>query len=167
MDVTVLREKEIPDNKGANHEQGRTMIWKNSADPKHLNAMSKDTMLEHLGITFTDSGDNYIEATMPVDERTVQPFGLLHGGASVTLAESLGSVAANLCIDDTTRYTSVGVEINANHLRPVRSGQDVTGRTTPVRVGRRIQVWNVDIRDEKHRLICTSRITVAVIDRPR
>lgn len=142
------------------------MIWKNSADPEHLNTMAKNTMLEHLGISFTESGDDFIEATMPVDERTVQPFGLLHGGASVTLAESLGSVAANLCIDDTSRYASVGVEINANHLRPVPSGQIVTGRTTPVRVGRRIQVWNIDIHDEKDRLVCTSRVTVAVVERP-
>lgn len=141
------------------------MIWKNNVDPEHLNAMSKSTMLEHLGITFTEFGDDYIEATMPVDERTVQPFGLLHGGASVALAESLGSVAASLCIDDTSGYAPVGVEINANHLRPVPSGQTVTGRTTPIRVGRRIQVWNIDIRDQKERLICTSRITVAVVDR--
>jgi 1,4-dihydroxy-2-naphthoyl-CoA hydrolase len=141
------------------------MIWKHEADPDSLNAMAKDTMLEHLGITFSATGDDFIEATMPVDARTVQPFGVLHGGASVTLAESLGSVAAHLCVDDPSTHAAVGVEINASHLRSVPHGQFVTGRATPIRVGRRIQVWNIDIRDGDKRLICTSRITVAIVER--
>ena len=128
--------------------------------------MAKDTMLEHLGITFSATGDDYIEATMPVDARTVQPFGVLHGGASVTLAESLGSVAAHLCVEDPSTHTAVGVEINASHLRSVPHGQFVTGRATPgYGSGGRMQVWNIDIRDGDERLICTSRLTVAIVER--
>ncbi|MGB5720367.1 MAG: hotdog fold thioesterase [Woeseiaceae bacterium] len=140
------------------------MIWKQSTTLEHLNSVSNGSMVEHLGITFTKIGDDYIEASMPVDSRTVQPFGILHGGASVALSESLGSMAAHLCIEDTTRYTTVGVEVNANHLRSVSAGQQVVGRATPVRIGRRIQVWNIDIRDVEERLVCTSRLTVAVIE---
>ncbi|MGB5256512.1 MAG: hotdog fold thioesterase, partial [Woeseiaceae bacterium] len=95
----------------------------------------------------------------------VQPFGVLHGGASVTLAESLGSMAGNLCLEDPSRQSAVGVEINANHLRPVPSGGQVIGRASPIRIGRRIQVWSIDIRDPDGRLVCTSRLTLAVIDR--
>ncbi len=141
------------------------MIWQHKADPDHLNTTAQNTMIAHLGITFSKSGDDFIEATMPVDARTVQPFGILHGGASVTLAETLGSVAASLCIEDRSRYTAVGVEVNANHLRPVPHGLYVTGRATPARVGRRIQVWNIDIRDPDERLVCTSRLTLAIIER--
>ena len=141
------------------------MIWKQAATTAHMNAVSRGTMVEHLGIVFTDVGADYIEASMPVNERTVQPYGILHGGASVALSESLGSTAAYLCIADPSEYTSVGVEINANHLRSVRAGDEVIGRATPVRIGRRIQVWNIDIRDSKERLICTSRLTVAIVDK--
>ena len=140
------------------------MIWKQSTTLGHLNSVSTGSMVEHLGITFTKLGDDYIEASMPVDSRTVQPFGILHGGASVALSESLGSMAAHLCVEDTSRYTTVGVEVNANHLRSVSAGQQVVGRATPVRIGRRIQVWNIDIRDVEERLVCTSRLTVAVIE---
>lgn len=140
------------------------MIWKQSTTLEHLNSVSTGSMVEHLGITFTKLGDDYIEASMPVDSRTVQPFGILHGGASVALSESLGSMAAHLCVVDSTRYTTVGVEVNANHLRSVSAGQQVVGRATPVRIGRRIQVWNIDIRDVEERLVCTSRLTVAVIE---
>lgn len=140
------------------------MIWKQAASIAHMNEVSRGTMVEHLGIVFTDVGEDYIEASMPVNERTVQPFGILHGGASVALSESLGSIAAYLCIADPSKYTSVGVEINANHLRSVGSGEEVIGRATPVRIGRRIQVWNIDIRDGQDRLICTSRLTVAIVD---
>ena len=140
------------------------MIWKQSTTLGHLNSVSTGSMVEHLGITFTKLGDDYIEASMPVDSRTVQPFGILHGGASVALSESLGSMAAHLCVEDTSRYTTVGVEVNAKHLRSVSAGQQVVGRATPVRIGRRIQVWNIDIRDVEERLVCTSRLTVAVIE---
>lgn len=141
------------------------MIWKQNATTQRLNETSQGTMLEHLGIVFTEVGDDYAEATMPVDDRTVQPFGLLHGGASVSLSESLGSMAANLCIEEPSRYAGVGIEINANHLRSVAHGGRVIGRATPVRIGRRIQVWNIDIRDLDERLVCTSRLTVAIVER--
>lgn len=141
------------------------MIWKHPAEPDSLNTLSRDTMVEHLGIRFTRIGDDFIEATMPVDARTVQPFGILHGGASAALAETLGSVAATLCIEDRSRHGAVGIEVNASHLRSVPGGEHVTGRATPVRVGARIQVWNIDIRDADERLVCASRLTMAVIER--
>lgn len=140
------------------------VIWKHAAATDHLNAVSKNSMVEHLGITFTEIGDDYIEASMPVSQRTSQPFGILHGGASVALSESLGSMAAHLCIEDPSRFAAVGVEVNANHLRSVSGGGMVVGRATPVRIGRRIQVWNIDIRDQDERLVCTSRLTVAVVE---
>lgn len=106
-------------------------------------------------------GDDYLVATMPVDHRTQQPFGLLHGGASVALAESMGSVGSHLCID-VARYYCVGLEINANHIRAVRSGQ-VKGVARPLHIGRRTQVWDIRIYDEQERLVCVSRLTLAVL----
>lgn len=120
-------------------------------------------MVEHLGIVFTGIGDNYIEATMPVDHRTHQPMGLLHGGASVVLAETLGSVAATCCVDPGQQYC-VGLDINANHLKSIRSGV-VKGRTTPIHIGKRTQVWEIRITNEQQELLCISRITLAVIDK--
>jgi 1,4-dihydroxy-2-naphthoyl-CoA hydrolase len=128
-----------------------------------LNKMSANTMVEHLGIVFTGIGDNYIEATMPVDHRTHQPMGLLHGGASVVLAETLGSVAATCCVDPGQQYC-VGLDINANHLKSIRSGV-VKGRTTPIHIGKRTQVWEIRITNEQQELLCISRITLAVIDK--
>jgi len=124
--------------------------------------MSKNTLVEHLGIEFTEIGDDYLIARMPVDKRTHQPVGLLHGGASVALAESMGSTASVLCLDDMTTHSVVGVEINANHLKSVRTGW-VYGTVKAIRVGRRIQVWNIDIRNEAGDLCCVSRLTVAVV----
>ncbi len=128
-----------------------------------LNAMSANTMVAHLGIVFTRIGDDFIEATMPVDHRTHQPLGLLHGGASVTLAETLGSVAAYCCVDQQTQYC-VGLDINANHVRSIKSGS-VTGRTSPIHIGKRTQVWEIRITNEQGELLCISRITMAVIDK--
>jgi 1,4-dihydroxy-2-naphthoyl-CoA hydrolase len=128
-----------------------------------LNKMSPNTMTEHLGILFTKIGDDFIEATMPVDHRTHQPLGLLHGGASVVLAETLGSIAATCCVDMSKQYC-VGLEINANHIKSIREGF-VTGRTTPVHIGKRTQVWEIKITNSANELICVSRITMAVIDR--
>ncbi len=128
-----------------------------------LNAMSANTMVEHLGIVFTRIGEDFIEATMPVDNRTHQPLGLLHGGASVALAETLGSVAAYCCVDQQKQYC-VGLDINANHVRSIRSGV-VTGRTTPIHIGKRTQVWEIRITNEQEELLCISRITMAVIDK--
>lgn len=120
-------------------------------------------MMAHLGIEVTKVGDDFIEAKMPVDHRTHQPFGLLHGGASVALAETLGSIAAHCTVDDQTKYC-VGLEINANHLKSVKSGF-VTGVTKPIHVGQRTQVWEIRISNEAGDLVCISRITMAVIDR--
>ena len=128
-----------------------------------LNASSRNTAMEPLGIVFTELGADYLRATMPVDARTHQPYGLLHGGASVLLAETLGSTAGMLSVPEGKGV--VGIEINANHLRGVRSGQ-VTGTARPVHVGRSTQVWDIQIEDAAGRLVCVSRLTVAVIDLP-
>lgn len=140
------------------------MIWKQKFELAQVKATSDKTLSSHLGIEFTELGPDYIEATMPVDERTRQPFGLLHGGASVVLAETLGSVAALLCIDNPQERVPVGVEINANHLNSVRSGK-VIGRVSPIKVGRSIQVWEIRVRDEQDRPVCVSRITIAIVER--
>jgi len=127
-----------------------------------LNNTSKNTLVEHLGIEFIEIGDDYIKAKMPVDSRTVQPYRLLHGGASVVLAETLGSVASVGVIEDLSQQMPVGIEINANHLHSATHGF-VYGITKPVKLGKRLQVWNIEIRDEDNQLVCVSRITIAVI----
>ncbi len=121
-----------------------------------------DTITKHLGIEFTEAGEGYLTARMPVDGRTHQPFGILHGGASVVLAESLGSVASWMLLDDPARQRAVGLEVNANHLRAVRSGW-VYGRCTPIHTGRTTHVWDIRITDEQGKLVCISRLTVAII----
>ena len=128
-----------------------------------LNRLSRDTLIEHLGIVFTEAGEDWVRATMPVDPRTRQPYGLLHGGASVVLAETLGSSAGNLCLD-TRLQQAVGLEINANHLRAVREGT-VTGTARAVHVGRTTQVWDIRIEDARGRPVCVSRLTLAVVPR--
>lgn len=128
-----------------------------------LNKMSLNTMVVHLGIEFTRIGDDFIEAKMPVDTRTQQPMGLLHGGASVTLAETLGSMAAACCIDRDIQYV-VGLDINANHIKSAKSGY-VFGTTRPIHIGKRTHVWEIKIVNEQQELICVSRITMAVIDK--
>ena len=131
--------------------------------PAELDALSAGSAIEHLGIVFTEVGDDFVRATMPVDARTVQPYGLLHGGASVLLAETLGSSAGNLCVADGQRV--VGIEINANHLQAVTGGL-VTGTARPLHVGRRTQVWEIRIEDARGRLACVSRLTLAVVGAP-
>jgi len=128
-----------------------------------LNAMARGTAMEPLGIVFTEIGPDYLRGTMPVDARTQQPHGLLHGGASVLLAETLGSTAGGMCVPEDRRV--VGIEINANHLRGVRSGT-VTGTARPLHVGRSTQVWEIRIEDEAARLVCISRLTLAVVADP-
>ncbi|GAA5002513.1 hotdog fold thioesterase [Pseudoluteimonas lycopersici] len=128
-----------------------------------LNALSRGTAMEPLGIVFTDIGADYLRGTMPVDARTRQPYGLLHGGASALLAETLGSTAGGLCVDEGQGV--VGIEINANHLAGVRQGL-VTGTARPLHVGRSTQVWEIRIEDERGRLACISRLTLAVIPLP-
>lgn len=130
---------------------------------EELNKMSEGTMVEHLGIRFTGISANSITATMPVDSRTVQPYGILHGGASVTLAETIGSVAAHASIDS-SKFQSVGLEINANHIRSVKDGL-VTGTAYPIHIGKSTHVWSVEIKNEAGKLICTSRITMAIIEK--
>jgi len=138
-------------------------IWRTQASPDVLNQMGRMSMVGHLGIEFLEVGDDYVKARMPVDRRTIEPFGLLHGGASVALAETLGSVAANLCVDR-ERKMCVGLEINANHLRPVMNGF-VYGVARPVHVGDTIQVWEIRILNEQDKLVCISRLTLAVLDK--
>lgn len=128
-----------------------------------LNAQAAGTLSEALSITITEVGDDFVRGTMPVAPATRQPFGLLHGGASVALAETLGSIAANLCLDP-EREIAVGLEINANHVRACRDGI-VTGTARPVHVGRRSQVWEIRIQDQTTRLLCVSRLTVSVLAR--
>ncbi|GAB2628151.1 hotdog fold thioesterase [Novilysobacter erysipheiresistens] len=127
---------------------------------ERLNQLSRGTAMEPLGIVFTEIGPDFVRGTMPVDERTRQPYGLLHGGASVLLAETLGSSAGNLCVPD--GKVCVGIEINANHVRAARDGV-VTGTARPVHVGGRTQVWEIRIEDAAGELVCISRLTLAVI----
>ena len=140
------------------------MIWFNkSLTVAHFADMGKGNLGEHLGMEFTEIGPDFIKGTMPVDHRTKQPYGLLHGGASVALAETLGSVGAAMVVDH-SEYICVGQEINANHLRSVRSGI-VTGTAKPIHIGSSSQVWEIKIHDERDHLVCISRLTVAVLKR--
>lgn len=138
-------------------------IFKVKPSLETLNKMSENTLVSHLGIECIAIGDDFIEAKMPVDHRTHQPLGLLHGGASVALAETLGSVAATCSLDSTTHYC-VGLEINANHIKSVRSGF-VYGITKPLHIGKKTQVWEIRITTEEKELVCISRITLAIIDK--
>jgi uncharacterized protein (TIGR00369 family) len=126
-----------------------------------LNRGAENSAISTLGIVITEIGEDFVRGTMPVDARTLQPYGLLHGGSSVLLAESLASTAANLCLDDPGKQQAVGLEINANHLRAVTAGV-VTGTARPVHVGRSTQVWDIRIEDERGRAVCVSRLTLAV-----
>lgn len=136
-------------------------IWKQPTGLERINAWSRNTMMETLGIVFTEVGDDFLRGTMPVDHRTHQPFGLLHGGASVVLAETLGSTAAMLTLDPSVEV-AVGLDINANHIRGVKSGL-VTGTAKMAHLGRTTQVWEIRIENEEGSLVCLSRITMAVI----
>ena len=138
-------------------------MFRSDTSLDQLNAMSTDTAIAALGIVFTEIGPDFLRATMPVDGRTHQPFGLLHGGASALLAETLGSTAGGLAAPDGCGV--VGIEINANHLRGVRSGI-VTGTTRPLHVGRSTQVWEIRIEDAAGKLVCISRLTLALVPKP-
>lgn len=139
------------------------MIWKKSFTLEDLTASSESTLSEHLGMEYTEIGDDYIKARMPVDHRTIQPMRLLHGGASAALAETLGSVAGLMCIPPEETKTIVGIELNCSHLRSATKGF-VTGTVKPIRIGRKLQVWEIKIRDEKEKMICVSRLTIMVLD---
>jgi 1,4-dihydroxy-2-naphthoyl-CoA hydrolase len=140
------------------------MIWfDKELSIEKMNPLGSDTMGEHLGIQWTEVGENYLKAKMPVDHRTVQPYGLLHGGASCALAETIGSVASAMVIDH-SKFYCVGLEINANHIRSAREGF-VTGVAMPLHLGSTTHVWDIKIYDEKQKLICVSRLTVAILRR--
>ncbi|MFY0627394.1 MAG: hotdog fold thioesterase [Reichenbachiella sp.] len=130
-----------------------------------LNLISKNTMTEHLGIIFTEIGDDYLKATMPVNNTTTQPFGFLHGGASLALAETLGSLGATMIVDPEKHYC-VGLEINANHVKSAKDGL-VEGIAKPIHVGKKTHVWEIKISNNQNELICISRITMAVIDKKK
>jgi len=137
-------------------------IWfKKDLSIDDLKTLGNNTMTEHVGIEWLEVGENYLKATMPVDHRTRQPYGFLHGGASATLAETLGSVGAAMVVD-LNQYICVGLEINANHLRSATEGK-VTGIAMPIHIGSTTQVWDIKIYNEKEKLVCISRLTVAVL----
>ena len=138
-------------------------LWRSQSSVEELNSGRAGTLIETLGIEFTEIGDDFIRGTMPVDGRTRQPYGLLHGGASVALAETLGSTGAVMCVDS-KEYQCVGQEINANHVRAARTGL-VTGTARPFHIGKTTQVWGIEVRDEEQRLISVNRLTLAVLKR--
>ena len=137
------------------------MIWYRPVKVSDLAHLGKDTMGEAIGIEITEIGSDFIRATMPVDARTKQPYGILHGGASVALAETIGSFGSHLIVDD-SKFMTVGLEINANHIRKVSEGI-VTGTATPIHIGRKTHIWNIEIHNELGKLVCICRLTVAVI----
>ncbi len=139
------------------------MIWKVQPSAEHMKMFPNKSMGDHIGLEFVGFGEDYITARMPVDHRTMQPFGLLHGGASCVLAETVGSVASAFCIDINKQY-AVGLEINANHLRGVTGGY-VYGTARPIHIGRSTHVWDIRIEDENKKLVCISRLTMAVKDK--
>lgn len=139
------------------------MIWKQPIDLAVLNESRKNTLIEHLGIELCGFGDDYLQARMPIDHRTVQPFRVLHGGASAALAESVGSMASLFTLDNPAKQMAVGIELNCSHLRGIGEGY-VIATAKPARLGKRIHVWNIDIHDEQGRLICVSRLTMAIVE---
>jgi 1,4-dihydroxy-2-naphthoyl-CoA hydrolase len=140
-------------------------IWRIQTSVEQLQERSRNTLVDTIGIRVTEIGPDFVRATMPVSPRTHQPMGVLHGGASVALAETVGSLAASMCVDQAL-YVCLGQEINANHLRPVSSGI-VTATARPYHIGKRSHVWQIEIRDEREKLVCVSRLTMAVVDRPK
>ena len=142
---------------------GPVSIWFEEPSLAEIASQFKGSLMENLGIELTEIGPDYLKGTMPVDHRTVQSFGLLHGGASVALAETLGSRAANLCVDQ-GKHQCVGLEINANHIRSEKSGV-VTGTARPAYIGKSAQVWEIHIENEQRQLVCIARHTVAVRNR--
>lgn len=137
------------------------MIWPREYQVEDLNNRPKGHIGEVLGIEFMEIGDDFLSARMPVNEKTHQPYGILHGGASVVLAETLGSVASNLIVNS-DKYIAVGLEVNANHLRPVKSGF-VTGICKPIHIGGKTHVWDIRLYDDRGKMNCVSRLTVAIV----
>ena len=141
------------------------MIWFKTFTTEQLNSRPKNHIGALLGIQFTEIGEDFLCATMPVDERTHQPAGILHGGASVVLAETLGSIASYMCIDP-EKHMAVGLEVNANHLRPVSAGF-VKGVCKPIHIGAKTHVWDIQLFTDKGKLNCVSRLTVAILPKPK
>ena len=137
-------------------------IWKREIDIEAVNSFRKNTLVETLGIEIIDFGDDYLCAKMPVDHRTHQPMGILHGGASVSLAETVGSIAATMAVEE--GHYCVGLEINANHLKSAREGY-VYATAKPIHIGRSTQVWDIKIENEEKQLVCVSRLTMAILKR--
>ena len=140
-------------------------IWRIQTSVEQLQEHSRETLADTIGIRITEIGPDFLRATMPVVPKFHQPMGVLHGGASVALAETVGSLAATLCVDQKL-YACLGQEINANHLRPVSSGI-VTATARPYHIGKRSHVWHIEIQDEQEKLVCVSRLTIAVVDKPK
>jgi 1,4-dihydroxy-2-naphthoyl-CoA hydrolase len=140
-------------------------IWFARPSPEALNDIHRQTAVESLGIRIVEVGDDFLRGTMPVDSRTLQPYGLLHGGASLLLAETLGSSAA-MAVVDTARFMSVGATISANHIRGATHGT-VTGTARPLHIGRSSHLWEIDVRDEEGREICLARLTTMVVSAGR
>jgi len=138
-------------------------LWRDDITLEWFRERSQDTMSSYIGIEFTEMGTDFLRATMKIDSRTCQPMRVLHGGASVVLAETLASIAANATVDQ-SQYSCVGQEINANHLRPVPEGKTVTGTARPMHIGAKSQVWSTEIVNERGQLVCISRMTIAVIN---
>ena len=139
-------------------------IWFKQYSLDDVQRRGKGTMVEHIGIIITEVGENFLRGTMPVDQRTVQPMGILHGGASIALAETLGSIAANLVVDP-EKFYCVGLDINGNHIRSAKAGSIVTGTASPLHIGSTTQVWNIEISNEEGKLVCISRLTIAVLSK--
>lgn len=139
-------------------------IWFKDFPLDYARKMGRECLIDHLGIELLEAGDDYLKASMPVDRRTHQPAGFLHGGASVALAETLASWAATFCVDQ-SKHHCVGLEINANHVRPVSDGH-VFGTARPLHLGKSTQIWEVRITDRRDKLVCVSRVTMAVLDMP-
>lgn len=142
-------------------------LWPENVQPEILNTMSENTIVSLLGIKITELKDNYIKGTMPVDDRTVQPVRILHGGASVVLAETLGSIASNIVVSSDPAKTAVGISVNADHIRSAKEGSIVTGIATPINIGNSIHVWKIEVYDQNDTLCCVSRLTTKIINKNR
>jgi 1,4-dihydroxy-2-naphthoyl-CoA hydrolase len=140
------------------------MIDTNKYSIENITLSAKETMGEHLGIEITEIGSDFLSGKMPVDHRTIQPAGILHGGASVVLAETLGSIAGN-CSVDSEKYYCVGLEINANHIRPVKSGNWVFGTAKAIHIGKKTHIWEINIKNQEDKLVCVSRLTLSVMEK--
>jgi len=141
----------------------KSTIWKTNTSLEALNILGNNTLIHHLGIKFTEIGTDYLAAIMPITQNLLQPMGIMHGGATCVLAETIGSVAANLCVD-AQQYICVGLDLNINHIRQAKAGDIVTSIARPVHVGRTTHVWDIRIHNQEGKIIAISRLTVAVIN---